>query len=391
MPEKKVYNIAIVSEPLYKRGGAELQLRYMLDTFSQKTLFTAYCDRGFVKKEFPQVKIKTSFMQYLPWKFKLKHFYNLLQPLAYKSFKFKGYDAILSLSIAFAKFAKGDVPHIDICMSPPKFLWQKEGRTLTDINQLSGLNRLLFKLYSLFVGTFLEEIWKKWDRKAARKTDRIIAISNVVKERVKQNYDIEADVIYPPVEVKKISSASKKFVKENWFLYLGRIETYKGVELAIKAAYDAKVPLKIGGVGNDLERMKELVKRLNAKGRIKFLGYYSDDQKPVLLAKAKALLFPVKGEDFGIVPVEANAAGSAVIAFKDGGVLETISDSNPKTGIFFDRYDYKVLSKILKDFDEKEYKADNCRKQAASFAVEIFQYKLRRYIEDILEENTCNV
>ena len=385
MPEKKIYNLAIVCDPLYKRGGAEVQLRYMLDTFTSKTLFTAYCDKDFVKKEFPDVKIKTSFMQYLPWKFQLKHFYNLIQPVAYKSFRFKGYDGILSMSIGFAKFVNGSIPHVNICMSPPKFLWEREVRSLKDNQQLKGINRVLFRFYSLFIGTFLEDIWKRWDRNAARKIDRIIAISNVVKERIKKYYNVDADVIYTPVGVKEISKESKKYKKENWFLYLGRVETYKGVELAIRAAHDAKVPLKIAGIGGDLERMKELVRKLNAKGLIKFLGYYSDDERPVLLAKAKAVIFPVKGEDFGMVPVEANAAGTPVIAYKDGGVVETISDSNPKTGIFFDKYDYKELSKILKRFDEKEFKADSCRKQAAEFSSEIFQYKLKRYMEDTLE------
>ncbi len=385
MPEPKKYNIAVVSDPLYKRGGAEVHLRYLLNTFPNKTLFTPFYDNEFVKKEFPDIQIKSSFMQYLPWKFELKHFYNLLLPLAYKSFKFDQYNAILSLSILFAKFAHGNIPHINICMSPPKFLWEKEGRSMKDDNQLKGVNRVLFKIYSLFMNTFLEDLWKKWDRNAARRLDRMIAISNVVKNRVKKYYDVDADVIYTPVDVTGISKASKGYKKENWFLYLGRVETYKGVELAIRAACDAKVPLKIGGVGNDLERMKNLVKELNAKGLVKFLGYYSDEEKPVLLAKAKALLFPVKGEDFGIVPVEANAAGTSVIAFKDGGVTETISEGNPKSGIFFDEYDYKVLSKILKRFNDREYNPDNCRKQAANFASEIFQYKIKRYVEDILD------
>jgi len=136
--------------------------------------------------------------------------------------------------------------------------------------------------------------------------------------------------------------------------------------------------------------MKNLVKSLNAKGLIKFLGYFSDEEKPVLLAKAKALIFPVKGEDFGIIPVEANAAGTPVIAYRDGGVVETISDTNPKTGIFFDKYNYKSLVKVLRKFDEKQYKPDNCRKQAAQFASEIFQYKLRTYVEDVLKERQNN-
>ena len=133
-----------------------------------------------------------------------------------------------------------------------------------------------------------------------------------------------------------------------------------------------------------MERMKELVKQLNAKGYVKFLGYVSDIERIKLLGRCKGLIFPVRNEDFGIVPVEANAAGTPVIAFREGGVLETISDVNPKSGIFFDKYDYKALSKVLKSFDSEEYNPENCRKQAANFAVEIFKYKLKRYVEDIL-------
>jgi glycosyltransferase involved in cell wall biosynthesis len=385
MDKKKEYKIAVVSDPLYKFGGAEKHLSYILETFPGSTLHTAFCDKDFVKKNFPNVDIKTSFMQYLPWKLKLKYIYQLLQPLAYKSFRFKGYDGIVSISIGFAKFANGKVPHVNVCMSPPKFFWKKDARTLTGEQQLSGINRIFFKIYSLFMNTFLEDIWKKLDRNAAQKIDSIAAISKTVKRRVKKYHDINCDVIYPPVEVKEIEKKTKGIRKENWFLYLGRVERYKGVELAIRACAKAKVPLKIAGIGDDLERMKDLVKELNAKGRVRFLGFVSDEERIQLLGKAKALIFPVKGEDFGIVPVEANAAGTPVIAYKDGGVRETVSDSNPKTGIFFKKYDYNEVAKILKSFDEKEYNRDSCRKQADNFAVEIFKYKLHRYVEDILE------
>ena len=94
--DKKSYNVAVVSDPLYKYGGAERHLKYILETFNQDTLFTAYCDREFVGKHFPNIKIKTSFMQYLPWKSQLRYLYLLLQPLAYGSFRFQGYDAVLS-------------------------------------------------------------------------------------------------------------------------------------------------------------------------------------------------------------------------------------------------------------------------------------------------------
>ncbi len=362
MSHEKKYNIAIVTDPLYKKGGTEIHLKYILDTFNNKTVYTPFYDKEFVKKEFPNIEIKASFMQYLPFKSSLRNFYTLIQPFAYKTFKFENTNLILSFSKLFAKFATGAIPHISICVSPPKFLWEEE---------IKGIKKYI----------------KKLDKKAAQKVDKMVAISNYVKKRIKEYYEINADVIHTPIDVTGMCNASKGCKKENWFLYLGKIEKSRGIELAIRAACDAKVPLKIAGVGNDLERMKSLVKELNAKGLVKFLGYYSDEEKPILLARARALLFPVKGEDFGKIAVEANSSGTPVIAYREGGVVETISESNPKTGILFDQYDYKDLSKILKKFDDKEFNSGSCKKQAANFASEIFQYKLKTYVEDLLDSN----
>lgn len=380
--------VAVISEPLFKHGGAEIHLKYILDSFEDCELFTAYYDEKFVKDFFPGIKIHHSFMQYLPGRDKFRHLYLLLQPLAYRSFRFKNFDIAVSLSIAFAKFARPrNIKHVNICMSPPKFFWQKKSRTLKDSQQLNGINRILFKLYDSLTGTFLEKIWQNWDRNAARRCDKMAAISNVVKKRVKKYYDIDADVIYPPVEVKRIKALRKVNRKENWFLYMGRVETYKGVDIAIKAAVKAGVPLKVAGTGDDFENMKILVKNLNAKGLVKFLGYVSDEQKFNLMARTKALIFPVKDEDFGIVPVEANASGTPVIAYKQGGVMETISEQNPKTGIFFVKYTVNDLAKILRNFDSGKYDPDNCRKQADNFASEIFVYKLQNYVKDALHDN----
>ncbi len=379
------YRVAVVADPLFKYGGAERHLQAILKAFPNSTLFTAFCDKGFVREYFPNKEIKTSFMQYIPGKFKFRYFLQLLQPIAYRSFRYNEYDCILSISIAFAKYTKGDVPHINICMSPTKFFWEKSGRSIKDSKQLNGINRLLYNFYAMFQGSVLERIWQSWDKGAAQSADRMIAISKVIQKRIKKYYDRDSDVMYPPVDVKEIIEATKLNRKENWFLYLGRVETYKGVELAIRACVDAKVPLKVAGIGDDLERMKCLVKELNAKGLVRFLGFVSNDEKLDLLAKAKGLIFPVKGEDFGIVPVEANAAGTPVIAYRDGGVVETISDVNPKSGVFFDKYDYKSLSRVLKSFDGRVFKSENCRKQATDFAEEIFIYKIQRYVDDSIQ------
>ncbi len=232
---------------------------------------------------------------------------------------------------------------------PTKFFWEKDGRSIRNSKQLKGINRFLYNFYSMFQDSILERIWQNWDKSAAQSADRMIAISKVIQKRIKKYYERDSDVVYPPVDVKEIMEATRLNRKENWFLYLGRVETYKGVELAIRACVDAKVPLKVAGIGDYLDRMKDLVKELNAKGYVRFLGFVSHEEKLDLLAKTKGLIFPVKGEDFGIVPVEANAAGTPVFAYRDGGVVETISDVNPKSGVFFDKYDYQIF---VKDFKE---------------------------------------
>ena len=133
--------------------------------------------------------------------------------------------------------------------------------------------------------------------------------------------------------------------------------------------------------------MHQLVKDLNAKGLVSFLGFVSNQERNELLKRSKALIFPARGEDFGIVPVEANALGTPVIAYKDGGVVETISEENPKTGIFFKKYNYKELAKILKNFNEKEFDSKTCVSQAKQFDSSIFMYKLKTYVEDVVQDN----
>lgn len=379
--------MAVIFDPLYKYGGAEKHLQYILKTFPNSELFVPYYDKSFVEKNFKDVKIHTSFMQFLPAKDKLKYLYLLLLPLAFKSFKFRKFDGLLSLSISFAKFAKAPKgkKHVNICMSPPKFLWQQKDRSIKDIESLNGINRSLYKIYSFFMNTFLEDLWRRWDKRAVHRLDRIIAISNTVKRRIKKNYEVNADVMYPPVEVDKLKPVRILNKKESWFLYLGRIETYKGVEIAIRACIDSNSPLKIVGAGDDEPRMRDLVKELNSKGLIKFMGFVSEKEKISMMQRCRALIFPVRGEDFGIVPVEANAAGSAVIAYRSGGVIETVSQENPKTGVFFTKYNYKSLSNILKNFDYTKFDGKACINHSQEFASEIFMYKLKNYIEDVIQ------
>jgi glycosyltransferase involved in cell wall biosynthesis len=388
LPKSKL-KVAVVTDVLYKWGGAEKHLEYILKTFPNSEIFTPYYDKDFMQKHFPKKVVYQSFLRFLPFKWKLRYFYLLLHPLVYRSFDFSDYDVVFSHSIIFAKFAKAPKgkKHINSCMTPPKFLWQKDDRTLVKKDQLRGLNKLLFVFHSFFMETFLKERWRKLDRNAAQRVDGMIANSEVVSKRIKKFYDVDAEVIYPPIDVEELASEKLPNRKENWHLYLDRIEIDNGVELAIRACVDAGVPLKISGKGDDEERMHQLVKDLRAKGLVTFLGFVSEEEKLNLLKRCKALIFPARGDDFGIVPVEANALGTPVIAYRDGGVIETISEENPKTGIFFDKYNYKELSKILKNFDEKEFDSKTCISQAKQFDSSIFMYKLKTYVEDVVQDN----
>ena len=388
--QKRTINIktAIVCEPLYKMGGAELHLQYIMQAFPNHELFTAYYNEEFVKKNFPSTTIHTSKMQKLPNIEKFRNQYIPLLPKAYQSFDFTRFDVVISLSSSFAKFVQTkDIPHIDICMTPPRFLWNKEIRTIKNESNLktSKLNSLSYSIYNSFIGERLEDNWRKMDIQSAQRCTKMIAISNVVKERIKDVYKIDSDVIYPPVNVTEIEKRPLMNRKEDWFLYLGRVETYKGVELAIRACAQLNLPLKIAGDGQNAEAMKELVKKMKARGYIKFLGFVSDEEKYKLLERAKAVIFPVQDEDFGIVPVEANASGTPVVAYRSGGVTETISEENPKTGVFFDDYTVESLAKVLKNFSSSDYNQDNCRKQAELFAEQIFVYKLQNYVKDVLD------
>lgn len=376
--------VAIVTEVLDAFGGREKVIQHLLKEFPDAKLYAARSDKEFLKREFPGVKVHNSFIQYLPFEKYLRKEYLLLYPWAYRGFSFLGSDVVISVSDSFSKFIspwRKKTKHIGYILTPPRFFWLPNSRSIKDMKKFS------YKFYNFFRSTILEKIWKYWDIKAARKIDFPISISEEVARRVKKFYDVESDVIYPPVEVKEMIFVSDLKKRENWLLYHGRIETYKGVELAIRACAKMHKPLKVSGIGPQLAEMKLLVDQLHAKGLVKFLGYSTDQEKIKLLSKCRALLFPVLNEDFGIVPVEALASGAPVIAHRSGGVLEVVTEENPKTGILFDDYTYESLAQAIAEFSSSDFNPANCQTQASSFASEIFRYKMRHLVEDVYKGN----
>ena len=299
--------IALIHDYLNQMGGAERVVAVLHETFPDAPIFTTIVDRDVLWPELASADICPSWMQKLPGL--KKHFkkYLPLYPLAIESLDLKEYDLLISSSSAFAKGAiKGaKALHVCYCYSPMRFVW--DYKNYVENENLSCLTRTI--LPPVIAGL------KHWDLKTRCRPDYYIAISTVVRKRIKKIYGVDAEVIFPPVDVKKYKLRAHG---DDFYLIVSRLNPYKKIELAVEAFNILGLPLKIIGSGPFLMNLKKL-----ARPNISFLGRLDDKEVAEYYASCKALIFPGE-EDFGIVPLEANAAGRPVIAFHGGGALDTI-------------------------------------------------------------------
>jgi glycosyltransferase involved in cell wall biosynthesis len=369
-------NVALIIHPLDRHGGAEKHLKVISDLYPDATIFTAWYDPEFVKGFFGDRKIEATFMQSFPHKKKFSQEYTPLLPFAYRSIDLSGFKKVLVLSDGFEKvlkIPKGTKLAIEV-LTPPRFLWM-ETRSTQQSSKLS------YKLYNRFLKQRLHRRWKKLDTDSVKKADLLLANSIDVQARISRFYGVHSEVLYPPVEIEDFELNPNVNDRENWFLYFGRIETYKGVEIAVRACITAEKKIKIAGKGADLERIKDIVRSLNGDSYVEFLGFVSEEEKKELYRKAKALVYPVKDEDFGIVPLEASASGCPVIAFNGGGVKETVIDN--KTGILFKEYTVNSLRDALDRIDHVGISSEDCAKQANKFKREVFESKLLTFMNGL--------
>jgi len=265
--------IAIVADQLTKYGGAEFMISVLLKVFPKADLFTSVSEEDFIKEYFPKTKIYTTFIQQFPFASQLRDEYSTLSPIGFKMLDFTGYNLVISVSSAFAKQVTVRKPtrHVMICLTPPRFLWMEKSRS-------ERYKKFTYKVYEKIFKKPLQWIYRKMDLKAARQADQIISISDVVAKRVKKVYKRDSEVIYPPVDVAKISVQPHNKDRGDSFLYLGRVESYKGVDLAVRACIAVNKKLIIAGRGTDLERIKDLVTFLKAEKLIKFLDFVPEER-----------------------------------------------------------------------------------------------------------------
>jgi glycosyltransferase involved in cell wall biosynthesis len=355
-------NIAIVHDFLNQYGGAEKVVEVLHKMYPDAPIYTSIYDREHMPASFKDMDIRVSFMQKLPGIFKHFKKYLILYHAAFEMLNLSEYDVVISSSSAFSKCIrlKEGTCHICYCHTPPRFIWRYE-----DYIKREDVHGIILKLLPYVI-----KYLKKIDINSARHVDYFIANSKNIAKRIKDIYNKEAAVIYPPVEVEKFSLGK---VVEDYYLVVSRLREYKRIDVAVKAFNELGLPLKVIGSGTDKAKLQDM-----AKDNIEFLGRLDDERLSAYYRGAKALVYTGE-EDFGIIPVEAQASGRPVIAYGAGGALETVVDG--ETGVFFKEQQALSLVKAVKDFKELSFNPENIRVHALRFDEEHFIKNMKSFIE----------
>ena len=360
--------IAIVHDYIKEYGGAEKVLEELHNLFPKAPIYTTVYLPKFLgphRERFEKMDIRPSILQYIPFKAKLISPLRLLAIPVFKLWNFSKYDlVIVSATGAYQPnlISKGNAKQICYCHTPPRYLygystarnWQK----LPVINMLAAI-----------ANHFLRMI----DFKSAQNVDLFIANSKEIKSRIERFYRKDSLVVYPPVS---LSIAQKSSKKENFYLAGGRLARPKRIDVAIQAANKLKIPLVVfgkgfAGYGKELRKM--------AGKTIKFVGEVSEIEKIKLMSQAKAFLFSAEEEDFGITPVEVMSVGTPVIAFKSGGVKESVIEG--KTGVFFEKANSNSLVLAIKKLEKIKINSEDCIKQANNFSKDKFDREIVKIVK----------
>jgi glycosyltransferase involved in cell wall biosynthesis len=350
--------IAIVHDYFIQMGGAEKvadELHSLFPTSDLVTTVDIYNRPGVI----------TSWMRHLPITKKNHRFFFLLFPLAVESLDLTTYDLIISSSSGYAKGIRkrADAIHICYCHTPMRWVWRYDA--YAERESFGTIARTLLP--------GLLWLLKQWDLAAAARPDHYIANSYVVAERIRRFYGRDSIVIPPPIDVRRFKSDQPT---EDFFLVLSRLAPYKRLDLAVEACKALDKRLVVIGDGParaDLERI--------AGPKTEFLGRVSDELTAKYAARCQALIFPGE-EDFGMTPLEINAAGRPVIAFKAGGATETVIDGT--TGIFFDDQTVESLAGALQRFGCLSWDPTALQTHAGEFGTDVFRSAIHRFVESVL-------
>lgn len=400
--------IAIVVDWLIDFGWAELVISHLLELFPDADIYTSVCFM-----DYPMLKwrrIYTSWLQKVPFFNRRHKLAGILRPFAFRSFDLSGYDVIISSSSAEAKNAgytkRGkNTKHFCYCHTPTRYYWShfEEYKNMMEFGFFNPIAKWVLNLLINWL--------RKIDYEAAQKVDFFIANSKNTQDRIKKYYNREGEVIYPGIEIKEQKqwngglgeetvwvswekadwwaertsfSSSNAFgtfsnksteEKNEYYISVGRCIPYKKFDLLVDA-FNQNGKKLILCTATDTPLFRELKEK--SKSNIEWKYRVSHAKKDELMQGAKAFLFPPE-EDFGLVPLEAMAMGTPVIAYGKWGALETVIDW--KTGTFFTPQTPEALNETIEKFEKMNFDKELIKNHAKSFSKEVFQEKILNYIE----------
>jgi glycosyltransferase involved in cell wall biosynthesis len=356
--------IALFHDNFAQMGGAEKVAEEIYSLLPGASLHSTVAVPEVLSRGLRQTNIKTSWMQHLPGLRRHFRHYFLFYPFAVESVDLSSYDLIVSSCFGYAKgvHKRKDAIHVCYCHTPMRWVWRYE-----DYSERAAFGSLSRRFLPLLLS-----VLKRWDLRAARRPDYFIANSQAVAKRIKTFYGRDAIVIPPPIDV---SCFQPDPVQEDYYLVLSRLVPYKRIDLAVEACSKMNRKLLVIGDGPDRARLEKV-----AGPSIRFLGRQSDEAVARYAARCRALLFPGE-EDFGMTPLEVNAAGRPVIAFRAGGALETVVEG--RTGLFFDQPDAASLMQVIEDFESCNWNAQELRAHAAKFDRAVFARRLIDFLQTV--------
>jgi len=357
--------IALAHDWLNQMGGAEKVLECLVTMYPTAPIFTTIYAPDLMPAAYRQWDIRPTWLNNAPAIQRHHQPYLPLYPLAVQSMDFSGYDLILSNKSGFIHGLRhtANQRHICYCLAPTRYVWQYEGYATRE-----GFGRWL----SLLMQPLIRQL-QRWDFKAAQQVDYFIAISKEVQARIQRYYNRESVIIYPPVDTSLFQPTPAPTA--DYYLVVSRLIPYKRIDLAVQACTRLNQRLIVVGDGRDRAALEAM-----AGPTVEFKGRLPLAEVIELMAHCRAFLFP-GFEDFGIAPVEAQAAGRPVIAFAQGGALDTVIPG--LTGLFFYTQTVDALMAAMQQLATMPFDPIIARRNAERFAVARFEAEIRAFIEQV--------
>ncbi|MBS0604819.1 MAG: glycosyltransferase [Verrucomicrobia bacterium] len=358
---------ALVYDWLVTMGGGEKTLSAIEEAYPAPIHTLVHDPKRLKGTPFEGKEVHTSFIQNLPFAKRLYRNYLPFFPLAIEQFDLSGFDLVISTSHAVAKgvLTTADQLHLCYCLTPMRYAWDLTHRYLDGV---SGIQKGIAKASLHYL--------RNWDIASLRRVDHFAAISHYIAARIKKVYGRDAAVIYPPVETDEIPFLEGK---EDYYLAVSRMVPYKRIDLIAEAfSHFPDKRLILVGDGPEMKKVKSV-----AGKNVEILGWQSDAKVRELMSRARGFLFAAE-EDFGIVVVEAQAAGTPVIAFGKGAALETVVEG--QTGLFFKEQTVASLCDSIREFERRSFDPETIRRHAQSFSRARFISEFKQFVETKTED-----